>query len=126
RLVLREFGPGDAEAYFTLESQDSVVRYQTWGPRTRTQAGSEVARIIEASEAVPRTHVELAVECGGAFIGRVGANVQRARPRADLWFSFLPGWQGKGFATEAMEAFVALLGGPLELEIECDPRNAGS
>jgi RimJ/RimL family protein N-acetyltransferase len=43
-----------------------------------------------------------------------------------LWFAFLPSSQGKGFATEAMQAFIPLLGAPRRLEIECDPRNTGS
>lgn len=127
RLVLREFTWGDEEAYFGLEGREEVVRYQTWGPRTREEAGEQVASIIKGSVAVPRTHVELAVEHEGRFIGRVGTNVNReGDAHADLWFSFLPEVQGKGFATEAMKAFIPLLGTPLELEIECDPRNTGS
>jgi GrpB-like predicted nucleotidyltransferase (UPF0157 family)/RimJ/RimL family protein N-acetyltransferase len=127
RLVLREFVWADEEAYFGLESREEVVRYQMWGPRTRGQASEEVAKIVRGSSAVPRTHVELAVEYEGMFIGRVGANVKReGNAHADLWFSFLPEYHGKGLATEAMGAFIPLLGCPLELEIECDPRNTGS
>lgn len=60
------------------------------------------------------------------------------RVRVDLWFSLLPAVQGRGLATEAVEAFVEEVvrrerdgeegGGEVqvELEIECDPRNAGS
>ncbi|KAF1950504.1 acyl-CoA N-acyltransferase [Byssothecium circinans] len=140
-LVLREFVLGDEEAFFELESIADVVRYQTWGPRTREQARDLVAEIVRNSEAVPRVHVELAVEFEGSFVGRVGAKVTASLrptaleaeesestclPHADLWFSFLPSYQGKGLATEAMKCFVALLKPPLELEIECDPRNTGS
>jgi RimJ/RimL family protein N-acetyltransferase len=39
----------------------------------------------------------------------------------------MPKWQGRGFATEAVEKFIEVLGTkPLELDIECDPRNTGS
>lgn len=127
RLVLREFVWGDEEAFFQLESQADVARYQTWPPRTVEEARKEVTDIIRNSSAEPRTHVELAVEYEGQFVGRVGANVRRDQhPHADLWFSFMPAFQGKGFATEATRAFIPLLGSPLELEIECDPRNQGS
>ncbi|KAF2682975.1 acyl-CoA N-acyltransferase [Lentithecium fluviatile CBS 122367] len=134
RLLLREFVLADVEGYFELESSDEVVRYQTFGPRTREEARDDVSMIVMNSSAVPRSHVELAVEHEGRFIGRVGAVVKRESgrgekvdaPHADLWFSFIPEYQGKGFATEAVRAFVSLLGGPLELEIECDPRNTGS
>ncbi|KAF2250056.1 UPF0157-domain-containing protein [Trematosphaeria pertusa] len=128
RLLLREFVSADEEPFFELESKEEVARYQMWPPRTRQQAREEVAKIIRNSAATPRTHVELAVERGGSFIGRVGANVKREvdPPHADLWFSFLPQYQGQGFATEAMKKLTELLGSPMELEIECDPRNEGS
>ncbi|KAF9728708.1 hypothetical protein PMIN04_004210 [Paraphaeosphaeria minitans] len=127
RLVLREFVWADGEAYFELESREEVVRYQNWGLRTREQAREQVVGIVSGSAAVPRTHFELAVEHEGSFIGRVGAKVNRdGIAHAVLWFSFLPESQGRGFATEAMKAFIPLLGSPLELEIECDPRNTGS
>ena len=60
------------------------------------------------------------------------------RVHVDLWFSLLPAVQGRGLATEAVEAFVEEVvrrerdgeegaGEVLvELEIECDPRNTGS
>jgi GrpB-like predicted nucleotidyltransferase (UPF0157 family)/RimJ/RimL family protein N-acetyltransferase len=134
RLLLREFVLADEAGYLELESKEEVVRYQTFGPRSREEARQEVLDIIKNSSAVPRCHIELAVEFGGKFIGRVGANVKReagngepiALPHADLWFSILPEYQGRGFATEALQGFIPLLGSPLELEIECDPRNEGS
>jgi RimJ/RimL family protein N-acetyltransferase len=90
--------------------------------------------IIQNSFVSPREHFELAVLFEDKFIGRVGGSVKRnnddgtARdtPHADIWFSFLPETSGKGFATEAMKAFIPLLGSPVRLEIECDPRNTGS
>ncbi|KAF1965146.1 acyl-CoA N-acyltransferase [Bimuria novae-zelandiae CBS 107.79] len=127
RLLLREFVEADEDPFFELESQEGVVRYQMWPPRTRAQAHDEVTKTVRNSWAVPRTHVELAVEHEGKFIGRVGANVRREGvAHVDLWFSFLPAYQGKGLAAEAMSAFIPLLGSALELEIECDPRNTGS
>ena len=134
RLLLREFVLTDVDGYFGLESQAEVVRYQTFGPLSRDEARQCVANVIKNSSAVPRTHFELAVEFGGVFVGRVGASVKRIaeesgadlHPHADLWFSFVPKYQGNGFASEALQAFITLLGSPLELEIECDPRNKGS
>jgi GrpB-like predicted nucleotidyltransferase (UPF0157 family)/RimJ/RimL family protein N-acetyltransferase len=130
RLVLREFMLTDDAAYFELEGKEEVVRYQDFGPRTEEEAKKLVEDILRDSCKVPRSHVELAVECNGKFVGRVGASIQYHTgfipTRTDLWFSFLPECQGQGFATEAMQAFIPLLGGSLELEIECDPRNERS
>lgn len=134
RLLLREFMLRDAAGYYELESKEEIVRYQTWGCQTEEQAHKEVVKIIQDSCVIPRKHIELAVEHEGKWIGRVGANITLedksrdppSRPHANLWFSFLPKYHGKGFATEAMTAFVGLLKSPMELEIECDPRNIGS
>jgi len=145
RLVLREFVMGDVEALYGLESRGEVVRYQNYGPKTRKEAEGDVVAIIRGSSEVPRRHFELAVTHKGVFVGRVGAMVRGVGVgksegghgvkdadaegvvlHADLWFSFLPEAQGKGFATEAMRTFIPLLGSSKTLEIECDPRNTGS
>lgn len=134
RLLLREFVMADVQPLLELEGNGEVVTYQMWPPRTKEQAREEVGKIIRNSTVVPRSHIELAVEHEKKFIGRVGANIKRDGedgefvevPRADLWFSFEPEYQGKGYATEAMKKFIELLPKPLELEIECDPQNTGS
>jgi GrpB-like predicted nucleotidyltransferase (UPF0157 family)/RimJ/RimL family protein N-acetyltransferase len=135
RLVLREFVLADVEAFHELESKPEVVRYQDFPPRTRDEAFREVVAILQNSAVDPREHFELAVTYEGRFIGRVGAKVQRKDgktgdaptvPSANLWFSFMPDAHHRGFATEAMKAFIGLLERPLRLEIECDPRNTGS
>ncbi|PVI08508.1 acyl-CoA N-acyltransferase [Periconia macrospinosa] len=134
RLLLREFIMDDVQPLSELEGKAEVVRYQTRPPWTREQAWEEVGEIIRDATVIPRSHIELAVEHEKRFIGRVGAKIKRDGedgalikvPHADLWYSFEPEYQGKGYATEAMKKFIELLPKPLELEIECDPRNTGS
>lgn len=145
RLLLREFVMKDEDGYFELESSEENARYQDWPPRTREQARKLVVDNIRNHNDVPRTIYELAVEREGRFIGRVGAKTSQANSdslpgektikhvtHASLWFSFLPSEHGKGYATEAMRVFIDALKdrlqgeGKLEMEIECDPRNAGS
>lgn len=139
RLLLREFTQADIEGYYRLESNEENARYQGWPPRTKEQARDLVLSNIQSACASPRTTWELVVERDGRMIGRVGAALSQlqdsdsTRPAIhfDLWFSFLPAVHGQGYATEAMEAFIEVLtqkqdAGRVELEIECDPRNAGS
>jgi GrpB-like predicted nucleotidyltransferase (UPF0157 family)/RimJ/RimL family protein N-acetyltransferase len=145
RLLLREFVVKDEEGYFELESNEENARYQDWPPRSKQEARQLVLENIRNHNDVPRTKYELAVEHNGAFIGRVGAKTSQANSdslpgefmikpvtHANLWFSFLPSMQGRGFATEAMTAFIDALKdrlqnqGKLEMEIECDPRNERS
>jgi RimJ/RimL family protein N-acetyltransferase len=148
RLLLREFDVADVSAFHALESQEEVVRYQDYSARTNSEVLELVGTAIQESFKIPRQVYELAVEHNGEFIGRVGASLDHREPEkclaavkedkesekaevpdvtnVHLWFSFLPSSQGKGFATEAMQAFMPLLGTSIRLEIECDPRNSGS
>ncbi|KAJ7067545.1 acyl-CoA N-acyltransferase, partial [Mycena amicta] len=54
---------------------------------------------------------------------------------AELWFSFMPSAQGKGYATEAVTALIEMLRAERDAKrvpnfdrflIECDPRNTRS
>lgn len=139
RLLLREMTLGDVDAYWKLEAKEEVVRYQNYGPMDWERARSAVVGVVKASFDKPRALFELAAVYEGSLIGRVGAKVKNgeegASPAEDqaggpshasVWFSFEPAFWGQGFATEAMRAFIPLLGSPLRLEIECDPRNTGS
>jgi GrpB-like predicted nucleotidyltransferase (UPF0157 family)/RimJ/RimL family protein N-acetyltransferase len=133
KLTLREFVTSDVDGYYELESDPDVVRYQTFEPFTYEQAKKQVFEILRDSACIPRQHIELAVTHENQLIGRVGAMLdpnsgKDGQPHlASLWFSFMPKWQGKGYATEAVEKFIELLGRrPLTLEIECDPRNTRS
>ncbi|KAF2490668.1 hypothetical protein BU16DRAFT_531108 [Lophium mytilinum] len=85
------------------------------------ESKEQVGNAIEAQTVTPRKMYELAVTQEERFIGRIGAFVKDGH--ADIWYSFMPAVQGKGFATEAVEAFLPELGDGLTLEIECDPRN---
>lgn len=123
RLELREYTLDDISSLHVLLSTPSVARYQTWEPRTLAQAEAVVQEIVENQDSMPRKHFELAVIHNGTFIGSVGAKVKNRQ--ASLWYSLMPASQGKGFATEAVAAFILLLG-DVTLEIECDPRNTGS
>ncbi|RAR13352.1 arabinogalactan endo-1,4-beta-galactosidase [Stemphylium lycopersici] len=144
RLLLREFVMKDEAGYFALEGNPENAKYQAWPPRTRQQARQLVLENIRNHNDVPRTIYELAVEDAetGGFVGRVGARTSQTnsdklpgeesiRPvtHAQLWFSFLQDYQGKGLATEAVDAFISAIkerlqqAGKVEMEIECDPRN---
>ncbi|OCL10197.1 acyl-CoA N-acyltransferase [Glonium stellatum] len=123
RLELREYTLDDINSLHALLSIPSVARYQTWEPRTLAQAEEVVQEIVENQDIRPRRHFELAVIHNGTFIGSVGAKIKNRQ--ASLWYSLMPTSQGRGFATEAVSAFILLLG-DVTLEIECDPRNTGS
>lgn len=135
RLRLREFAMDDVDVLHALESIPEVVRYQSYDPKSRAQAEDYVRKTVESQKETPRRHFEWAVELRsphpnpsppegrGVFVGRVGAWVEGGE--ATVWYAFMPAVQGKGFATEAMRAFIPHLGA-YKLTIECDPRNEAS
>lgn len=153
-LTIREYDFPDKEPLFQLEGSEENARYQTWQPWTRAQAEHRIGEEMFDSYVSPRPVVELAVVLKeGGLVGRVGCRKSLVdgdgdgdgggkdgvkRVHVSLWFSLLPSMQGKGLATEAVEAFVDEMARrerdgkegsgevQMELEIECDPRNAGS
>lgn len=128
RLLLRELDEGDAEFLFRIESSPDMVRYQLFQPRTFENAANYVREAIKAQRNDPRTYIELAV-ClhSGQMIGRLGCLIQDIGAR--LWYVVETAEQGKGYATEAVRAFIRELWKDpsiRQLEIECDPRNTAS
>ncbi|KAJ7067539.1 acetyltransferase, partial [Mycena amicta] len=137
RLTLREITLDDVENIYALDSIPDNARYQTWPPRTREEAQHFVEENVYCATESPRAFVEQAVliRTSGLFIGRVGAHIDRAARTAELWFSFMPSAQGKGYATEAVTALIEILRAERDakrvpnydrLLIECDPRNTRS
>ncbi|KAJ7641059.1 acetyltransferase [Roridomyces roridus] len=143
RLSLRELALSDTPNIYALDSIPDNARYQTWPPRTPESADEFVQVAVSCSEESPRTFVELAVSVATnpnsaektEFIGRVGAHIDSKEQTAELWFSFMPHAQGKGYATEAVGALIELLRAARKgqevphfnrLLIECDPRNTAS
>ncbi|KAF2666402.1 acetyltransferase [Microthyrium microscopicum] len=128
RLHLREFLPTDVTLFYSLESIPAVVRYQTWEPKTEIEAANYVFSVIGSQTEQPRTIFDLIVERKDSkeFLGRVGMKVDHDSEHGDLWFSFLPSAQGKGYAVEAVEGLLGLIPTLHTLGIECDPRNIGS
>lgn len=127
RLHLREFTLEDVNGLFTLESDPDVVRYQNYEPRTEREARDYVKGAIDSVQKKPRRWYELAVTLDGDFIGRVGGEVEDRQ--ALVWYAFLPSAQGKGYATEAMRAFLSALIREANLHritLDCDPRNVAS
>ena len=123
RLLLREFTEEDALALFAMESRPEMVKYQDFDARTIESSVDYVSSAIKASEADPRDWVELAICQDEIFIGRVGAAVEGSY--SSLWYAVTPEHQGNGYASEAIEALIHILGVG-SYEIECDPRNIAS
>ncbi|GAA1284287.1 GNAT family protein [Saccharothrix xinjiangensis] len=129
RLVLRRFRPGDAEAFAAYRSDPEVARYQAWDtPLSLEQAAAAVARHA-AADPDRVGWFPYAIALDGELIGDIGVNLHENRGQADIGFSLATPFQGRGYATEAVERVVRHLlldRGLHRVSAECDPRNTAS
>jgi RimJ/RimL family protein N-acetyltransferase len=133
RLVLRQFVPSDLERLVAIQSDPVAVRYVPYPPRDR----AAVAAVLERK--IPNTSlqnagdlIELAVELngGGGVIGDVLLALRSVEHQTlEVGYIFATASGGRGYATEAVRALLALAFGPLgsrRVIARVDDRNAAS
>ena len=106
RLRLRPFAPGDVAAYHAVRARRDIHRWLYSEPATEAESREAVDRRIAR---LPQTGVALVAEIAatGEFAGDVTLMVGEHR-QAEIGFVFDPHHQGRGYATEASAAAVAL------------------
>jgi aminoglycoside 6'-N-acetyltransferase len=128
RLRLRRFRPADAAALAAYRSDSSVARYQSWAAPVPVAAAAALIREFAAGSPDLPGWFQYAVEvkADGGLAGDVGVNLHENLRQADVAFSMAAGYQGQGYATEAVRAVLADLFGRRGLHrvsAECDARN---
>ncbi len=104
RLVLRAFGPQDADVLFEMQSNEAVLRYVEWGPRTREEVAESLAKIAATAIHDEGDVLSLAVMLGatGALVGYVVLQYPSAEHRrGEVGFMVHPHHGGRGYTTEA-------------------------
>lgn len=109
RLRLRRSRPEDAPEISAYRSDPEVQRYQGWD---RTDPEGIRAEIEQMSGRAPGEPgwVQLSVEelDGGRLVGDVGLSPAEGEPGViKVGYTIDPAFQGRGYATEAVEALVA-------------------
>ena len=123
RLVLTQFQPScDAHCQFLLELFNSLAYLQNcndWKVRTFEQARTFIetttvkayeeqgfGAYIVALKSQPNTPLTGAPSCEDnlTYVGNVGIFQRKSLSAPDLGYSFLPQFEGKGYATEAARA----------------------
>ena len=121
RLILRRARQSDAEAMHVIMSDASAMRYWSTPPhREISETERWMASMVEAD---PAESDDFIVTLDGALIGKLGA-----WKLPEIGFLIDRKHWGKGYASEAMAAFIARrrgLGTP-ELTADVDPRNQSS
>lgn len=112
RLLLRPIEPGDADAMHRYKSDPDSVRFVPYGPLDHADVERRIAstwantRFTEEGDAVC-----LAVEeqASGTLLGDVVLFWRSARDRSgEVGYIFDPRCAGRGYATEAVSALLAL------------------
>lgn len=133
RLILRPFNADDFDDLYAFQSRPDVARYLTWEARNRAQ----VRRALEEQCAETTLDAEgqwltFAVVWREAnrVVGETGLKwLSREHRQGETGFVFNPDYHGRGLATEAAEAMLALGFGSLgwhRIIGSCDPRNRAS
>jgi RimJ/RimL family protein N-acetyltransferase len=105
RLSLRRFRAADADSFAAYRADPEVARYQGWDDCTRREAVSFIEAQLARPPFEPGRWTQIAVEitADGTHIGDCALRMESAASRqAELGFTFARGYQGRGFATEAV------------------------
>ena len=133
RLILRPFNADDFDDLYAYQSRPDVARYLTWEARDRAQARRALEeQCAETTLDAEGKWLTFAVVWREAnrVVGEVGLKwLSRKHRQGETGFVFNPEYHGRGLATEAAEAMLALGFGKLgwhRIIGSCDPRNRAS
>jgi RimJ/RimL family protein N-acetyltransferase len=132
RLRLDALQANDAEALFRYRADPLVSRFQGWRPGSVADAENFIQRQSGASIKTPDSWFQRAIRLreGGDLIGDLGIHLPaEAEDSVEFGISVASGFQGMGYAREALQAVFGLIFGRLErhrIHASVDPRNAAS
>lgn len=131
RLTLRLYDSEDADALLGYYADDEVSRYLLSPPWTRQEAQEQVAKRLERRHiGAPDEALALVVELGDRVIGDVALwPSDDTLSIGEIGWVFHPAFGGRGYATEAVRALVALALGHYRMhrvKAQLDPRNLPS
>jgi RimJ/RimL family protein N-acetyltransferase len=132
RLRLRPLRAGDLGTLHAIQSREDVCRWLYWGPRSQDEVREALERQIAGLRDTPADGVNLAVEpmTTGELVGHVNLSVGPPEHRqGEIGFLFHPDHQGRGYATEAAAAMLALAFETYDLHRvvgRLEPRNVAS
>jgi aminoglycoside 6'-N-acetyltransferase len=130
RLVLRAFRDSDLPSFLDYRSDPEVARYQSWDvPYAVDEAARLIAEMKVKTPGTPGQWYQVAIErkTTGEHVGDCAFHIPRDDPeQAEIGFTIARAFQGRGYATEAVEALLGYLFEALHLRrvvATCDARN---
>ncbi len=104
RLVLRRLRPGDAEAIFALRTDETVLKHTgITAPKNLEDASAYIEMILKLLSAGEGLMWGLALKNEDTLIGNICFwNIEPENYRAEIGYSMLSAYHGKGLMQEAM------------------------
>ena len=109
RLRVRRFSSADLQAFVAYRADPEVARYQSWSDYTTAHGTAFIEALDGAEPGVPGEWFQFALEdrSSGVLVGDLALKVEEDEPRvAEVGFTLASEQQGKGYATEALEALL--------------------
>jgi RimJ/RimL family protein N-acetyltransferase len=107
RLLLRPFGPGDAETIHPIYSDPLVMRYVATGPMADFQVTKRLLEDYGAHQLRHGYSFWAVIErASGALIGDAGL-YRTPAGEVELGYTLGAAWWGQGYATEAASRWVS-------------------
>ena len=109
RLRLRRSLPADAEAISAYRSDPDVQRHQGWGHTDPDHVRGEIEEMLARDPGDPAGWVQFTVVTleDDRLVGDVGLRADTGEDVIMIGYTVDPAYQGRGYATEAIEALVA-------------------
>lgn len=131
RLYLRPIGIDDSNAVFNYRSDSDANKYQGWIPKTIADVKEFIGK-ISPSINIPGTWFQFVILLNesNTLIGDIGIHFSEIdNSQVEIGFTLDKSFQGKGYATEALELVIAFIFNGLKknkIIVSVDPRNLKS
>ena len=108
RLILRRYCPEDADAlYWRLGTDPAMYQYSGWNPYATPEMAKDTVRRFIDSYDDEHTY-SWVMDTDDVIVGTIGA-YDYEEDHIEVGFSIVPGWQGRGLATEALKKVLEYL-----------------
>lgn len=111
RLILRRLVPEDVQPFYDFISDDDATRYMVFTPEQRTYEGAKgmIDYSISAYDTDEAVFVLAIADQAGNYLGSLGAAPTESPQEVEFFYTLLPQYHGKGYATEATRKLMRYL-----------------
>jgi len=119
RLILRRLVPLDIEPFSAFMRDDEATRYMVFTTEQRTHDGAKemIDYTISAYDTKEAVFVLAIADKEGKYLGSLGATPTENPTEIEFFYTLLPNYWGKGFATEATQQLLHYLFNNTDAEV---------